>query len=230
MTDTVASVFDMATQTVTESLVPDAGADNHVPLANGSAITTPGYLGGKAGQEQVFIGTGDQSIVIEKTQNTNIGEKRFTDVGQDESYNNHQNYDGLVLGDHGHIVGENELQLIVGNNFIKIDKTSIILSVNGDKVIVMDGQGITLQVAKQTIIAMDAASIVSSAGGNKSIAIGAFPDGNGIYSAFGSDKCISIDAQGITSIVGDGNFTKVHSGGVDTMGKLVKINDPSSAL
>jgi hypothetical protein len=224
MTDTVASVFDMATLTATKSLVPDAGADNHVPLANGNAITTPGFLAGsQAGQEQVFIGTGDQSIQIEKTQNTIIGEKRVTDVGQDETYTNQQNYDRSVLGEHGHIVGENQLQLIVGNNFIKIDKTSITLSVNGDKVIVMDGSGIFLNVGKTTIIAMDAESICSSVGGNKTIAI----DRDGIFSAIGSEKGIAIDVDGVTSYVGDSNFTKVHAGGVDTNGKLVKINDPA---
>jgi PPE-repeat protein len=229
MSDTVTSVFDMATVTATQSLVPDPGADNHVPLTNGSAITTPGFLAGKAGQEQVFIGTGDQSILVEKTQNTNIGEKRITDVGQDETYTNHKKYDGSVLGEHGHIVGENELQLIVDKNYIKIDKTSIILSVNnGEKTITMDAEGIRLQVGKDKIIVMDATSIVSSVGGNKSVAIGSFEDGNGIYSVVGKDF-ISIDGDGVISSVGE-NFTKVHGGGVDTQGKLVRINDPASAL
>jgi hypothetical protein len=231
MSDAVTSVFDMATVTATQSMVPDPGADNHVPLINGSAITTPGFLAGnKAGQEQVFIGTGDQSILIEKTQNTNIVEKRVTDVGQDETYTNHQNYDGSVLGNHGHIVGENELQLIVDKNYIKIDKTCIILSVNnGEKTITMDAEGIRLQVGKDKIIVMDATSIASSVGGNKSIAIGSFEDGgNGIYSVVDKDF-ISIDGDGVISSVGD-NFTKVHRGGVDTQGKLVRINDPASAL
>lgn len=240
MSDAATSVFDMATMTATQTLVPDPGADNHVPLSNGRAITTPGFLAGsKAGQEQVFIGTGDQSIQIEKTQNTDIGktqntnivEKRVTDVGQDETYTNHQNYDASILGDHGHIVGENELQLIVGSNYIKIDKTSIILSVNnGEKTITMDPQGITLQVGKDKIIAMDATSIVSSVGGNKSIAIGTFDGGgNGIYSQFGNDTQIAIEAKKIASSV-ESNFTQVHGGGVDTVGKMVKINDPSSKL
>jgi hypothetical protein len=224
MTGIVESVFDMATVTATKSMVPDAGEDNHVPLANGSAITTPSFLASsQSGQEQVFIGTGDQSIQIEKTQNTIIGEKRVTDVGQDETYTNQQKYDRSVLGEHGHIVGDHELMLIVGNNFIKIDKTSIILSVNGDKVITMDGKGILLNVGKTTLIAMDAESICSSVGGNKTIAI----DGDGIFSAIGSEKGISIDKDGVTSYVGKSNFTTTHADGVDINGTLVKINDPS---
>jgi hypothetical protein len=225
MTDSGISVFDMATLIATKSLVPDAGVDNHVPLTNGNAITTQGFLAGsQAGQEQVFIGTGDQSIQIEKTQNTTIGEKRITDVGKDETYTNKENYDRSVLGEHGHIVGENQLQLIVGNNFIKIDKTSIILSVNGDKVITMNGEGIFLNVGKDKIIAMDAESISSSVGGNKYIVI----DGQGIFSGIGEEKQIAIDSEGIMSSVGDGNFTRVHNGGVDTQGKLVRINDPAA--
>jgi hypothetical protein len=224
MTDSDISVFDMATLIATKSLVPDPGADNHVPITNGSAITTPNFLsGGQAGQEQVVIGTGDQSIQIEKTQNTTIGEKRITDVGQVETYTNQKNYDRYVLGEHGHIVGENELQLIVGNNFIKIDKTSIILSVNGDKVITMNGEGIFLNVGKDKIIAMDAKSISSGIGENKFIVI----NGDGIFSQV-SDKTIAIDGDGITSIVGEENYTKVHKGGVDTQGKLVRINDPGA--
>jgi hypothetical protein len=225
MPDNEASVFDMAALTATKALVPDPGADNHVPLSNGSAITTQNFLSGsQAGQEQVVIGTGDQSIQIEKTQNTTIGEKRVTDVGQAETYTNQTTYDRSVQGDHGHIVGENQLQLIVGNNFIKIDKTSIILSVNGDKVITMNAEGIFLNVGKTTIIAMDAESIYSGVGGNKAITL----DGDGIFSQIGSDKCIAIDVDGITSSVGDSNFTRVHGGGVDTQGKLVRINDPAA--
>jgi hypothetical protein len=221
MTDTDVAVFDMATDTVTKSLVPDPGADNHVPITNGRAITSTSFLSGsQAGQEQVVIGTGDQSITIEKTQNTTIGEKRTTAVGQAETYTNQTTYDCSVLGDHGRIVGNNELQLIVGNNFIKIDTTGIILSVNGDKVITIDGKGITLSVGKDKIIVMDAEGICLRVGSDKSITI----DGEGIFSQVGADKCIAIHGEGITSSVSESNQIHIHQGGVDTLGKLVKIN------
>jgi hypothetical protein len=224
MADTNVSVFDMATSIATRNLVPDPGADNHVPITNGSAITSPSFLsGGQAGQEQVIISTGDQSILIDKTQNTTIKEKRVTDVGKDETYTNKENYDRSVLGEHGHIVGENELKLTVGDNYIKIDKTSIILSINGKKVITMNGHGITLTVDGDKIIAMDADSISSRVGRYKSITI----DGEGIFSSIDGGKCmVAMDANGITSSVEGSNFTRVHKGGVDTKGKLVKINDP----
>jgi hypothetical protein len=223
MSDTNGSVFDKATITATKSLVPDPGADNHVPITNGSAITTPNFLSGsQAGQEQIVIGTGDQSIKIEKTQNTTISEKRITDVGQAETYTNKENYDRSVQGDYGHIVGKNELELRVDNNFIKIDKTSIILSLNDQKVITMNGEGIQLKVNDNKIIMMNAESIRSSVEGAKSITI----NGKGIYSYVDEDG-ISIDRNGVHSSVGD-NFTRVHGGGVDTKGKLVKINDPGA--
>jgi hypothetical protein len=223
MADTKGSVFDKATLTATKSLVPDPGADNHVPITNGSAITTPNFLSGsQAGQEQVVISTGDQSIKIEKTQNTTIIEKRVTEVGKDETYTNKENYDRSVLGEHGRIVGDTELKLTVGDNYIKIDKTSIILSINGEKVITMNGQEIRLTVDKNQVIVMDADSISSKVGDKKSITI----DGEGIFSRIGRDKFIAIDDDGVTSSVGGSNFTRVHKGGVDTKGTLVKINDP----
>jgi hypothetical protein len=221
MTDTGVSVFDMATSIMTKSLVPDPGADNHVPITNGSAITSVNFLSGsQAGQEQAVIGAGDQSIKVEKTQNTTIGEKRTTDVGQAETYTNKKNYDRTVQGDHGRIVGDNELQLMVGDNSIKIDKTSIILSVNGEKVITIDGKGITLRVGKDKIIEMDASGIRSRVGRDKSITI----DGGGIISQVGADKSIAINGEGITSSVSKSNQIYIHQGGVDTLGKLVKIN------
>jgi hypothetical protein len=221
MTDADVAVFDMATCTITRSLVPDPGADNHVPITNGRAITSASFLSGsQAGQEQVIISTGDQSITIEKTQNTTIGEKRTTNVGQAETYTNQTTYDRSVLGDHGRIVGNHELQLIVGNNFIKMDTTGIILSVNGDKVITINGQGITLSVGQDKIIEMDAEGIRSSVGGDKSLTI----NGEGIVSQVGADKCIEINGKGITSCVSDSNQIHIHHGGVDTLGRLVKIN------
>jgi len=224
VSDSDISVFDMAALTVTKSLVPDPGADNHVPISNGGAIATPNFLSGsQAGQEQVVIGTGDQSIQIAKTQNMTIGEKRVTDIGQDESYTYQQNYDHFVSGEHSHIVGENEIQLIVGNNSIKIDKTSITLNVNGKKVITMNGDGITLVVNTDKIITMNAEGIQSSVKGDRNITI----TGDGIASCVGDDG-VWIDDDGIHSQKGE-NFTSVHGGGVDTKGTLVKINDPASA-
>jgi hypothetical protein len=219
------SVFDKAVLTLTKSLVPDPGADNHVPITNGSAITTPNFLAGsQAGQEQVVIGTGDQSIKVEKTQNTTIVEKRVTDVGKDETYTNKEKYDRSVLGEYGHIEGKNELELRVDKNYIKITKSEIRISFGEEKkVITLNAQGITLTVDGDKIITMDKDSISSSVGRKKTITI----DGEGIFSWIdGGKSMIAMDAKGIKSSVRGSNYTRVHEGGVDTKGTLVKINDP----
>jgi hypothetical protein len=225
MADPKLSVFDRATLTGTKNPVPDPGADNHVPLTNGSAITTPNFLSGsQAGQEQVVINTGDQSILIDKTQNTTIKEKRVTDVWKNETYTNKEKYDRTVEGDHGHIVGKHELKLRVEGNSITITEEEIILSFNkGKRTITMNTNGIKFDVGGHTSITMDQhGSIYSTVEGKRNITI----NKGGILSEVKDECSILMNKDGIRSNAGGDNFTRVHKGGVDTKGKLVKINDP----
>jgi hypothetical protein len=225
MADPKLSVFDQATLTGTKKLVPDPGADNHVPLTNGSAITEANFLSGsQAGQEQVVIRTGDQSIQIDKTQNTTIKEKRVTDVWKDETYTNKEKYDRTVEGKYGHIKGNEKLVLSVQKNSITITEEAIILSFNeGKRTIRMDTNGIKLDVNHHTSITMKQdGSIHSTVEGKRSITI----NKGGILSEVQDECSILMSKDGIRSKVGEENFTRVHKGGVDTKGKLVKINDP----
>jgi hypothetical protein len=225
MADPKPSVFDQSTLVATKNLVPDPGADNHVPITNGSAITTPNFLSGsQAGQEQVVISTGDQSILIDKTQNTTIKEKRVTEVWKDETYTNKEKYDRTVEGEYGHIVGNHELKLRVKDHSITITKEEIILSFDKDKrTITMNTDGIKLDINRHTSITMKQdGSICSTVEGIRSITINKV----GILSEVQHECSISMNKDGIRSTVGEENFTRVHKGGVDTKGKLVKINDP----
>lgn len=73
------SVFTMNNLTATSAAVPEAGADNHIPIkgsaGNWKSITSDSFLKGpEPGQDQILIKSGDQSIAIQKNRTTTIGE------------------------------------------------------------------------------------------------------------------------------------------------------------
>jgi hypothetical protein len=79
------SVFAMNNLTVTSTTVPNAGADNHIPIkgsaGNWKSITGSAFLKGlEPGQEQVLVNSGDQSIAVQKNRMTIIGENEILEV------------------------------------------------------------------------------------------------------------------------------------------------------
>lgn len=73
------SVFVMDNLTATSSVVPEAGADNHISIkgsaGNWKSITSSAFLKGpEPGQDQALVKSGDQSIAIQKNRTTTIGE------------------------------------------------------------------------------------------------------------------------------------------------------------
>ena len=79
------SVFVMDNLTATSTAVPDAGADNHVPIkgsaGNWKSITSSDFLNGpEPGQYQLLIKSGDQSIAIKENRTTTIGKNENLEV------------------------------------------------------------------------------------------------------------------------------------------------------
>jgi hypothetical protein len=216
------SVFSANSLTMTTGAVLEAATDSHTPI-NGSTATWSSiigntFLGGSAaGQHQDTVKSHDQTVNVEKSRRTTIAEDEERNINKSRTTTVKENENLIVqlnrtvdvtetsklTAKRVEITGHEEVMINVGGNYIIINK-----------------DGITLSVGKDKIIAMDAEGIRSSVGSDKSITI----DGEGICSQVGADKCIAIDGEGITSSVNASNQIHIHPGGVDTLGKLVKIN------
>jgi hypothetical protein len=86
-----------------ESGKRNATIDHQGITIKGADINGPGFIKGgdvAPGQEQIVVHSGDQVILIDKSQRIRIKHDRQTEVGKNEEYANKQNYDHQVLGDY----------------------------------------------------------------------------------------------------------------------------------
>jgi len=195
----LAELFSADPQTITETPVPNAGGDNHIPIqgsaANWGAITSESFLAGpKPGQEQVLVKVGNQTAKVSDGQRLEEIQKKlwfhvYDTATENAVYEFDQHRQSTVILNDTLTVGEDQ-HLTVGRD-------QYLTTAHDQKMIVAHDQTVGVT-NKRSINAR-------------------------VIEEYGKEK-IKIQAGVELLIEGPGGSIKIDSTGVTIHGVLVKIN------
>jgi hypothetical protein len=155
--------------TQTTGAAPDAGADSHISLTGGSAITNTTFLGSTAeGQHQDTVNSHDQTVHVAKSRKTTIAEFEERNINKGRTTTVKENENLIVQGNRSvnvteistltakkvEITGREEVKIHVGSNHITINKDGITVYAK-NKVAITGEVEITLQGPGENMITLD---------------------------------------------------------------------------
>jgi hypothetical protein len=120
-------VYQGDTQTSTGTAVPNAGADNHIPISGSAAswgsITSESFLAGpQPGQEQVLVKVGNQTAMVAAGERKHdVYKDATTHVTEGDNFHYyHQNRNTDVTKNESLVVHQDRLVGVVGTQYVTI--------------------------------------------------------------------------------------------------------------